>query len=392
MRMKEGMSIFPNSTQRLVLRAGLLPPEKGIAEFRTWLAQRTTADGALSPEMDLSERRLLPLVYRNLKPLLTAEEAKLLNPVHLEYWVANQKLFHWLPQVLNQLDELGVPNLVLKGVPLAVQCYPAVACRPMSDADVLIAQKDVPAVVRCLLEQGWSAACEPPNALEIAYNYRHRQAVALHHPDGREFDLHWHVLYLSSYEKASDVFWQQTAPFPFGGVTRQTFNPSAQLVHACCHGAFANPDFPSIRWIADALMIMRAQQIDWEVVVRLAEELRVAVPLRLTLAHLREEWSADSLAAAVIPAEVLHRLAQMPVSASEVAFFERNAGLRQGNFVSMFTDFFAEHHRVTRDLPAWRRAALLPRRLQLRWCLPSLPATISYALFRAPFQFFRRMT
>jgi hypothetical protein len=85
------MSIFVNPPQsepaaEPLASRGIAAP--GLLALRSWLAERRFAT------MDLSERRMAPLVYRNLKSLLTPAEAALLGPINLEYWASNQKIFH----------------------------------------------------------------------------------------------------------------------------------------------------------------------------------------------------------------------------------------------------------------------------------------------------------
>ncbi len=367
-----------------MLRAGLLEPEAAIEYARLWLADHVHQDRLT--DVELSERRLLPLVYRNVKPLLSREEARLLNPVHLEYWAANQRLFHWLAPVLRKLEELGIPALVLKGVPVSTLYYPAPGCRPMSDADVLVSERNVREVIRVLAADGWAPDREPGSSFEVDYFFRYRHALQLRHPDGREFDLHWHVLPLVTHREAAVGFWRDSVPFRIGGVETRTLDAAGHLVHACLHGAFAQPEFPVVRWIADAVLILRSGLVNWDAVTRRTEESRVAVPMLLTLRWIYEQFDAG------VPVEVLERLGQVSVARPERRLFESKAGLIESTATVRVANFFEEHRRATRNLSAARRLALLPRRLQIRWKLSSGAHIVPHALTWLPRQFVRRIT
>lgn len=377
-------TIYPNGSQLQLLRAGLLSSDRAIEEARQWLADHVR-DGALS-DVELSERRLLPLVYRNLKALLSREEARLMNPVHLEYWAANQKLFHWLAPVLRQLAAIGVPALVLKGVPVSMLYYPAVGCRPMSDADVLVPEQHVRDVVREFQADGWLPDRLPRSSYEVDYFYRHRHALQLRHPDGREFDLHWHVLPLVTHCGAAERFWRHSVPFQLGGVEARTPDAAGHLVHACLHGAFAQPEFPVVRWVADAVLILRSGLVNWETVAELTEASRVTIPMLLTLRWLDRQFDAG------IPAAVIERLALFPVGAAERRLFESKAGLVDSTIQVRVANFFEEHRRATRGMTRARRMALLPRRLQIRWKLPSAAHLVPHALAWIPRQLLRKIT
>jgi hypothetical protein len=76
------------------------------------------------------------------------------------------------------------------------------------------------------------------------------------------------------------------------------------------HGAKWN-SIPPLRWVADAMVIMQASEIDWERLLALAEERRLILPLKFTLTYVRDVLGAP------VPPAVLHRLQAMPTSEGE---------------------------------------------------------------------------
>ena len=107
--------------------------------------------------------------------------------------------------------------------------------------------------------------------------------------DGRaqRIDLHWHLLPDSCWPGADDEFWERAATTALHGVRVSVLDATDQLFHTCAHGVKWE-HVPPLRWIADAAMILGdpSVAIDWERLVRLADRLRLILPLRDALTYL----------------------------------------------------------------------------------------------------------
>jgi hypothetical protein len=252
---------FLTGQQELQLRAALLPGEAGMDAAREWLAQGDIG------RVNEGSRRLLPLLYHNLKasqavdPLL-ASKLPQLRRIHLEYWSENQKLFHRTARILRWIEEQGVPAIVLKGVAVAALHYQDIALRPMADFDVLVPSEMAPQLVRRLRDSGWEPCWNPVESIETAYFFRYRNALNMIHPELGEVDLHWHVLSDMAGPDADAVFWQRAVPLRIKDVETKALCATHNLLHACVHGAKANVVTP-LRWVADAMTILRSAAIDW---------------------------------------------------------------------------------------------------------------------------------
>src|SRR4029077_1263519 len=115
-----------------------------------------------------------------------------------------------------------------------------------------------------------------------------RSACALENPTNRpaQVDLHWRLLWARFSEDAERMLWQRAIPFEIDGAGCVAPCPADLLVHVCAHGArWSDP--PSVRWVIDAALVVRAGNVDWMHVCNQTERLGLALPLLETLNYLR---------------------------------------------------------------------------------------------------------
>ena len=322
---------------------------------------------------------MLPLLYQNVKNDIPAAMRSELKAVHRHFWIQNQQLFRKLEAMLASLQAAEVPTLVLKGAALSVLHYRNMAARPMSDFDILIPEEHGPTVVRKFIGEGWSPDWVPKTAPYIPYFYRYRHALNLVHAQRGTFDLHWHVMFHATHKGADEQFWAGSVALTVKSIITRSLNPSDQLLHSCIHGYEFN-DLPSIRWIADALTIIRTSQIDWERIVRVATDLRLTVPCAEQFEFLNSAFDAG------VPESCISRLAQYPVSNRERGYFRRmTADPFLRSWRETLEDVWEATSRANRDRSFFHRLLCLPRHLQLQQELGSLGKLVPHA-----FVFLRR--
>jgi hypothetical protein len=246
--------------------------------------------------------RLLPLVFRSTSardvasPLLSR-----LRGVHRQTWYRNQLLFRNVSRTIQALDAAGIDTLVLKGVPLALLHYRDEGARPMSDADVLVKPADLIRAVRVLERCGWRPRTAPP-----AWPPEPRASWPF--GDGeRELDLHWRVFSVGF--SSDDALRAGSVPLSVAGASTRALASADQLLHVMVHGLQWNP-LPSIRWIADAVMVIRngEDSLDWDRVITQATARRFVPNIALALDYLNRRLDV------AVPSRVLDRLRAHPSS------------------------------------------------------------------------------
>ncbi len=286
-----------------MLRAALLDGDEARAAFRSW---RREAD--LDAEFEIGTYRLLPLAYRNLERLDVEDSfmGRLKGNYRLA-WFKSQTLFRDLEPALRAFEQAGIRTMLLKGAPLALAHYAHPALRPMTDVDMLVQPHDARRAVTLMRGQGWTIH---PNASEEALEFRH--ALPLIAPSGLEIDLHWHPLIESCDGSGDGAFWDGARPLQVGAVAGLRPDSTMTLLHTIVHGVRWS-EVPPIRWIADAMTVLRnpVEPIDWERFLAAADALRASHRLRLGCEHLRDGFAAP------IPPAIIARLAARPITLIE---------------------------------------------------------------------------
>jgi hypothetical protein len=281
---------WPTAVQEQLLRAALFDGASAVAAWDAW--QRSSGH----PRIDEGSVRLLPLVYRNLARLEVSGPLMAdLKGIHRRSWYRNQVLFREVGRVLTMLKGAGIETLLLKGVPLALTCYPDEGSRPMADADVLVRPADLKAAVDVVGRVGWRPVPEP-----LAWPAEPRNAWTFFDAGDRQLDLHWRVFRVGA--APDDDLWDASQAIDVAGVAARALSPSDLLLHILAHGVVWNP-VPSIRWVADAALVVRARgaAIDWDRLGAEAERRRLVPTVERGLRYLVEQMEVP------VPASALAR-------------------------------------------------------------------------------------
>lgn len=324
---------LPTTEQELLLGAALFAPAEAAAAWQAWRAQ-------IDPEQDFIDPgsvRLLPLVYYNLRGQ-DLDDAYLAHLKHLyrQTLLTNQVQLYGCAKLVDLLQRAGIDTLALKGAALLNCVYPEIPTRPIGDFDVLVPREQAHAALAILDANGWRPV-SLPRARIIAELLQVRHAQNFADADRHQFDLHWYALAGSMDAALDRELWAQAQPLTIHEVTTRTLSPTDQLLHVCVHGA-AWASVPPVRWIPDAVMILRAagasahnptqattqattQAIDWERLLHLARAHELSLPLHHTLSYLQEHILPRAHSVEPLPAHVLTTLAQMPTTATARRLF-----------------------------------------------------------------------
>ncbi|MES2178148.1 MAG: nucleotidyltransferase family protein [Gemmatimonadota bacterium] len=295
--------LWPSPSQRLLLCAALGEPAAAVDAFANW---RASIDPNAAFGWDAL--CLLPLAYDNLRRLGVHDEPmERMKGVYRKTFVETNRLFHETRPVLEQLANEGIELLLLKGAPLSFSYYGNLALRPMSDVDFVVRTTQVADAVRVLEAHGWRGDYV---ADDVSLRFRH--AIRFTRDDGRELDLHWRVLIESRDDASTDFFWQHTVPCSFLGIHARQLDPTALIVHTVLHGVRWNTVTP-VRWIPDALLVLRTRgsEVDWNAVLAFATRRKVTFRLGLGLSFLAKEFDAP------IPADVIRAVTQRGPTVAE---------------------------------------------------------------------------
>jgi len=351
-------AFWPTESQETLLRAALLPGPAAIAAWDEWKSR----NDFIGSHHDLGSFRLLPLVFKNLVALRADDPfMPRLKGIYRFSWCANQRLFHDAAGLVQGLHDAGIGTLVLKSAALSALYYRDRGVRPMSDVDVLVPVTQAAAAIDRLRGMGWRT-----NQF-VAEDFRYRHAAQLRNEDGREFDLHWHAFYECLQEDADDGLWRRAVPVSLLHVHTLGLDPSDALLHTIVHGMRWD-DVPTIRWIPDAMTILRhaGPQIDWDRVLSEAARRRLVLRFGQGLRYLRERFDAP------IPDDVMARSrAPRPSYVERMEYRYLGLGLKEQGQVALgqYPFFFADYLRFAAGRSPWRQVMELPEYMRYRFGL-----------------------
>jgi hypothetical protein len=252
---------------------------------------------------------------------------------------ANRRSFQALATVLSDFHAHGVDVLVLKGADVLPRLYGVWGARPLTDVDLLVRDADLSRIDRIVRARGYRPLIDGNPA------YRD--------PDGSlALDLVTAVWYA---EDAEDI-WRRAVRRELAGVGVRAMGAEDLLIYLTAYSVLHRGHFvPS--FASDLALLVRKEQLDWDLVVEEATRRHLRIPLHHGLSH------AASRELVPIPDHVWRRLA--PTGPAELALRcllralvteERLDGL--GHFLLLVSLPGARRWRRLRQA-AWPSAAFL---------------------------------
>lgn len=300
---------WPDSRQTQLLKAALLEPEEAIHHWEAWIRDSDI------DTLDYASTRMLPLLHHNLqKAGVRHPEMNRLKGMSRYHWCRNQILLRQLKAVLVLFEENGLPTMILKGSALVSRYYENAGLRPMSDVDLLVPFPRAAEAIELLQEDGWKAQFTSDlEMLRSSARHRIRNGTCFVNEEKTECDLHWALLHERAWDGADRAFWDRSLSIALQGrVPTRMLCPTDQLLHTCLHGGRYN-EMPPMRWVADAVMVLRKDgaDIDWPLLIETAKEVRMLRMLQATIRYLAEEFDAP------IPGDTLTVLDESRISYRE---------------------------------------------------------------------------
>jgi hypothetical protein len=175
----------------------------------------------------------------------------------------------------------------------------------MADADVLVTAATLDRATAIAATLGW----RPRYHLTVGFR-RVKHASPFDHETGIACDVHWRVFEEAGDDAVDEELRTHAEPVELQGARFRVLSPTDQLLHVCGHAARWS-EVPAIRWVPDAVTVIRTGAIDWRRLVAHTVRRRFILRMRAMLAFLRESLGV------AIPASVEAELAAAPVSMLE---------------------------------------------------------------------------
>ena len=294
--------------------------ERGLAAWRRVRPALSIAD------MDSGVQAVLPQLRANLLRLgINDPLMELFKGVHRHAWARNQLMLAQVMPVVSDLEDAGVPTLMLKGAALMAEGRHDAGIREMTDIDVLVPTGSVADACQVLAACGMRPVENVPIWFVTDYwAPRVRHSANFENAAGGQLDLHWHALLLSRHDDADTEFWTAAQSVSLRQVSTRTLCPADELLLVILHGLGWAPT-PTYRWALDATLIARGVcgEVDYDRLAEQARRRRVAPALRMGLRYLQEVADVE------IPGHVLRALRVMaPLQRRELAAYAKRPSCR----------------------------------------------------------------
>lgn len=308
--------------------------------------------------IDAGSYRLLPLVTWRLHELRHQSN---IPPIFWgclrQSWVSSKQMQKTAVAAIKHLNEKGVPALIFKGLMLDLVAYPKHGLRPMLDVDIAIPRSDSAKAWDALVENGW----RPSLSRERAIN-PYLMALEFSHSSYGNVDLHFNFFHGSLDEGVTSILWKNARSVQIHEQYCLGLCDGDLLLQVIAHGLQIN-ELPSIRWIPDAVFILRNKKVDWDRFVELSEQLKIRLTIMHGLNFLRDNFHCT------IPTCVLKRLGERHSLLEKIEY----KLIRHHKFfrLRIFHAYICLHP----DANPLELLTRLPKHLQKVWDQPTLMST-----------------
>jgi len=288
---------FPNNDEEMFLRLVLCDDAQFVMLWKDW------SEHVVFDDLDHATVRMLPALSLRLdKHGIEGELVKRIHGVYKYAWLKNEQLLNVVYSVAKMCADNNIEVAFLKGVPLLLSVYKNTAMRILSDADMLVHSDDVLRLFTLLQSEGW--VHRDPSMVSVTQFGLDKviHATVMIHPSGAKLEIHWNVYHVDTFEYTLQLlmfnkdipmqkrdFWKHALPLSVRDIPCNMLSYEDLFVHVIVHGAEGSVRRP-VRWVVDAVSVMRTIDLDWERVYEIVTELGYEYHMQVALRYLREVY------------------------------------------------------------------------------------------------------
>ena len=243
-------------------------------------------------------------------PGFPAYEKAIWRQVHQEQERWSEVVFHWIAVLARIFADLGFAFLPMKDTGLSLTAYPCRACRKAEDVDILVPARAFDRLEELLTPYGFRLHYDDPYGRPREYlSQVAGQMEFVLDVNGRPLKLEFHHrphsgkwIQPEQEPDPSDLF-ERALRIPLNDTEVSVLAYEDNLLHLCVHAAkhFFVLD-KAIRMYMDIDRLIGTGKVDWDLLVRLAAQHQVVLPLRLALRI------ATELLGTEVPSHAMERL------------------------------------------------------------------------------------
>lgn len=274
--------ILPTQTERLLLQAILADEKEAKESYLIW------SKSVNIESLDYGVSRMLPLLFSRLQKwrIHDSQSGKIKGLVK-KCWLQNQLFMRGLLPILDAFEQNKIPLVALKGLAMCLGVYHNFTSRAMQDIDLLIPLEKVETAIQILQKSGFD--------IRESYVSNPSDFLKVHHSLGFEnhnhtiIDIHTYILEECCCDGDDHPFHKEAQITRYCDRSIPILRHEELLFHTIAHGMRWHPNSP-IRWIPDAVAIIRHSPIDWRIISEYAKKYELVHPLSIGLKYLHQEF------------------------------------------------------------------------------------------------------
>jgi hypothetical protein len=263
------------------------------------------------------ENGLIPLLYHRVKlagAALPVPQAMLdyLRDAALQSAAVSLQTERELAEILEAFRHHGIAVIVLKGGYLGQVVYESFALRTMCDLDLMVRRDALARAADVLTGLGYVPQYYGVEEVDYA---RHHHLRPMAKANGVRIEIHWTIAQPTvPFAIDLDGLWERARTARVAGVDALVLSPEDLILHLCLHASFSHGFRFGVRAAWDIREAVRhfGDRMDWDQLVRRAQQWRIGRYVYVTLRLVREMLAADIPPAALaaleppgFPSEVL---------------------------------------------------------------------------------------
>lgn len=219
--------------------------------------------------------------------LVSAMDRQSIKAANLAARLLSDAMFECLEQILAAAQQQHIPVILLKGVGVAQQWYPARHWRPMRDIDILVHPGDQARLETSLRNLGY----RQQGTLPAEFFIGHQHSMPFYRDDPPCWiEVHTALFRAGSTGAEIPVFkpetvFEQSVALP--GSSARCVSPEVQLIYTAVHWGSKLTQVGGLIPVMDVLLLLDKAELDWGKVAALCKHTTAARHLYLLLSWLQ---------------------------------------------------------------------------------------------------------
>lgn len=256
-----------------------------------------------------NQHGILPIVYKALKKISENNAIfgthydtilETLKSTYTQIVQKNMLMSAELIRIMKVFEENDIKALAFKGPTLSKIAYDDITIRQFSDLDILIPTKDLHHAASLLTQNNYTIHGSIDFLNDPIWIKGTKDMTLFHERKNVVIEMHWKLFHstFTNYTEKVNI-WDKTEKIKINNINIPTLNTNMLLTYLCIHGS--RHLWERIEWITDIDRVINHREIEWNEVLKLADNFqsKTMLLLGLSLSHI--------LLGTILPTEIQNK-------------------------------------------------------------------------------------